>query len=48
MFADKFPFVHPDMPRTTIYGELFRVPSERLFYLDRLESHPDFYCRREI
>lgn len=46
MFAAGVPFVNPDEALSTIFGELFEVPTvEILDKLDRLEGHPDWYIR---
>jgi gamma-glutamylcyclotransferase (GGCT)/AIG2-like uncharacterized protein YtfP len=47
------PFVHKylvsNVPRTRIEGEVYEVDhSDLIFSLDRLEGHPNFYCREEV
>ena len=48
MFAAGVPFVHPDLARTPIKGELFRVSLADVTKLDGLEGHPDFYFREQV
>ncbi len=49
MFASGVPFVNPNIERTHIYGEVYRINTEEaLNALDRLEGHPDWYVRTTI
>ena len=49
MFCAGVPFVNPSIHQTHIMGELFEViDQDCLDRLDRLEGHPDWYCRTKI
>ena len=49
MYCAGVPFVNPSIHQTQIHGELFEVHDQySLDRLDRLEGHPDWYCRTKI
>jgi len=44
-----FPMVvADDDERSIIHGEIYDVDDDTLRHLDRLEGHPDWYCRHEV
>jgi gamma-glutamylcyclotransferase (GGCT)/AIG2-like uncharacterized protein YtfP len=47
MYVSGIPFVVKGEQVSTIKGELYRVSSETLRLIDRLEGHPNWY-RREL
>ena len=45
--ASGIPFVSKN-PRVQVTVEIYELPMNELIFVDRLEGHPDFYCREEI
>jgi gamma-glutamylaminecyclotransferase len=48
MYESGIPFVVKNEPVSSIYGELYQVDDATLQRLDRLEGHPDWYCREQV
>jgi gamma-glutamylaminecyclotransferase len=48
MYVDNIPYVVKDRPISLIYGELYQVDACQLERLDRLEGHPEWYCREQV
>jgi gamma-glutamylaminecyclotransferase len=48
LYVGSYPFVNSSIEDTYVYGELYEVEHpDDLLNLDRLEGHPDFYCRTD-
>ena len=48
LYVDGIPFVLKGEAESTISGEVYSVDSETLAKLDRLERHPEWYCREQV
>lgn len=48
MYAEGIPFVIKGDPVSHIHGELYSVTAKTLKQLDRLEGHPEWYCREQV
>jgi gamma-glutamylaminecyclotransferase len=48
MYIDRIPYVVKDHPVSFIYGELYQIDACQLERLDRLEGHPEWYCREQV
>eukprot|EP01038_Epipyxis_sp_PR26KG_P010698 gene10698-14365_t len=49
MYVSTYPTVNANIPKTYIYGEIYRVDDEEVLAdLDRLEGHPIEYIRTPI
>jgi len=48
MYVNGIPYVIKDQPTSFIYGELYQVEAEQLERIDRLEGHPEWYCREQV
>ena len=48
MYTNGIPFVIKSEAISTITGELYRVDDNTLSRLDRLEGHPNWYCREQV
>jgi len=48
MYTNGIPFVIKGDPVSYIHGELYAVDAVTLKLLDRLEGHPDWYCREQV
>ncbi|MDZ7697722.1 MAG: gamma-glutamylcyclotransferase family protein [Deltaproteobacteria bacterium] len=48
LYVSGIPFVIENEPVSQISGEVYEVDEDTLARLDRLEGHPDWYCRKWI
>lgn len=48
MYQDGIPYVVKEEAVSNIQGEVYSVDSDILKILDRLERHPDWYCRKQV
>ena len=48
MYESGIPFVIKGEVVSHIYGELYRIDTQTLKIIDRLEGHPDWYRREEV
>jgi len=48
MYSQGIPFVLKGDPVSYIHGELYDIDAVTLKQLDRLEGHPDWYCREQV
>ena len=48
LYESSIPFVIKDEHVSVIYGELYEINNETLKRLDRLEGHPNWYCREQV
>lgn len=48
MYKSGIPFVIKTEQVSNIHGELYQIDENTLKQLDRLEGHPDWYCREKV
>lgn len=48
LYEGEYPFVFRKERVGPIYGEVYEVDTQTLMKLDRLEEHPDYYCRDQV
>ncbi len=48
MYENGIPYIVKDEAISRIQGEIYSVDNETLEILDRLERHPEWYCREEV
>ena len=48
MYVNGIPFVIKDEQVSHIHGELYKIDEPTLRRLDRLEGHPEWYCREQV
>jgi gamma-glutamylaminecyclotransferase len=48
MYENGIPFVFKNEPVSRIHGELYQIDDITLQRLDKLEGHPDWYCREQV
>ena len=48
LYERGIPFVIKDEQVSVIYGELYEISDKTLKQLDKLECHPDWYCREQV
>jgi gamma-glutamylaminecyclotransferase len=48
LYVSGIPFVIESEPVSQISGEVYEVDQKTLARLDRLEGHPDWYCRKMV
>jgi gamma-glutamylcyclotransferase (GGCT)/AIG2-like uncharacterized protein YtfP len=48
MYISGIPYVVKEQPVSFIHGELYQVNSIQLERIDRLEGHPEWYCREQV
>lgn len=48
LYASGIPFVVKNEEISHIHGELYQIDEITLKKLDRLEGHPDWYCRERV
>lgn len=45
LYVSGLPFMKHGGGQTHVKGEVYEIPSDQLYKIDRLEGHPDFYTR---
>jgi len=45
LYVSGLPFMKRGGGQTHVKGEVYDVPSDQVYKIDRLEGHPDFYTR---
>ena len=48
MYVDGIPYVVRNQQTSFIYGELYLIDACQLERIDRLEGHPEWYCREQV
>lgn len=48
LYESDYPLVYRKERVSTIGGEVYEMDPDQLMHLDRLEQHPDYYCRDQV
>jgi len=48
LYVDGIPYAVKDQQTSFIYGELYQITAGQLERIDRLEGHPEWYCREQV